>query len=741
MQISAKTRLVCLIVALLVFALGSLVGTGTYLIINHLNKSNASTETDYITTTNLFNTNGTINATAANALLEAVGYYDYSATTTGYKAHQITTRSTSTNTGNTIIFPMGYVNGTSGESIYWQATYLYNNYLTIWMVKGYTSSTWNSSSVNLSYSAYANSTIQNYLDNILWGTLTQNNSTLQSIFALPSTVGYQTSGSESLAYNNSDTSYRYGSTSTSTFDNLASSVYNSSYLWLPSFGEVCNNTSSSYDDESTTSYIGQWGLNSTDRALNATTYDGTSPLLYYCWLRSGTNSNNSYALLVRNDGSVGNLTVNNTLVIRPAAHLSLNTLNNIVGYQINASISGNNSYIQLDKTVDFFMPTQPSALTFTYTANTGYYVNSITINNLSVAILDSQPSSYSNVTGGQYMCYRKGNQVIVTVTNLTQDMTITGSANSLFDLASNNSTLIIQSSTTFTPNTYFDTTAEIVATFEQNQNIMFTIDGVAVRLYGNNSSGTVTVSSGTLNYSHNIHDNYVVIELTNLPKTHHTFTIDHYVGATSQITVNSAGGSGGDVQTYIEDNGLRRIVFSPTSDSEWVYSVTIDNIEVLIQYYKAEIYGAGGFSTIRYIAKDSTNTFTLEIEGVYESSHITFNLSTQKPTYQVPPTSSGGFGVSGTVVAAGIGGEARIVGNDIANGTNDDTVTFIAVAYTGYRFVGWVDASNETDIISTASSVRLTKDQTNGKIIKALFAPIDNSGINDATDDSEHDFV
>ena len=107
MQISAKTRLICLIVAV-VFALGALVGTGTYLIINHLNNANASTSTSYITTTNLFNTNGTINTTAAKKLLNTVGYYNHDATTTAYKAHQIRTRnnSSSYNSDATIIFPI-----------------------------------------------------------------------------------------------------------------------------------------------------------------------------------------------------------------------------------------------------------------------------------------------------------------------------------------------------------------------------------------------------------------------------------------------------------------------------------------------------------------------------------------------------------------------------------------------------------------------------------------------------------
>ena len=710
-------------------------------------------------TTNLYSTNGSINRQGVVDLLTTINYWNNSSDKNTYKAHQIISRNNSGNYAgdNTIVFPMGYYVSPSGvmdtsKPIYWQVVYLSNGYLVVWMKNAYTVSCFNKETSTISSSespfagyttipdhdyrnSYENSILRDSVNNI-YNLISNKLANFDSIVVQPSIGGSNWIGTQANVY-----------TLATDYSTHSNSLYDTrDRFWLPSAYEIFNAVSGSENRSDTN---GLWGLNSSDNGYTdirldtgAASASSSSGWSIVCWLRSSCSISNNITNSAMRVHSLGNSTGGSIGVshgVRPATILSLDKLKEYSGYNINASV--NNLNINVNKNSDIFVPNLPQNISFTYTADPKYYVDSITINNQLVGILDSQPGSYSNVTGGQYMCYRNGNQVIVTVTNLTQAMTITGSANSLFDLSSNNPTLLIQDTTTITPDTYFDTTAEIVATFEQNQNIMFTIDGVAVRLYGNNSSGTVTVSSGTLNYSHNIHDNYVVIELTNLPKTHHTFTIDHYVGATSQITVNSAGGSGGDVQTYIEDNGLRRIVFSPTSDSEWVYSVTIDSIEVLIQYYKAEIYGAGGFSTIRYIAKDSTNTFTLEIEGVYESSHITFNLSTQKPTYQVPPTSSGGFGVSGTVVAAGIGGEARIVGNDIANGDSDDTVTFVAVAYTGYKFVGWVDASNETDIISTASSVRLTKDQTNGKIIKALFAPIDNSGINDATDDSEHDFV
>ena len=281
MQLSAKARLVSIIIAV-VFMFGALAGTGTYLIVNHINNTNATTENNYLLTTNLFNTNGTINTTAAQSLLNALNYSKDTATVTGYSAHQILSRnnSSSYNGDRTIIFPMGYTSGTSGSNIYWQATYLYNNYLTIWMTKCYNNSTWNSSSVTVSYNSYASSTIQSSL-NTLFNTLTQSKSALQSIFATPATVGYQ----ELKSGTTNDTSYWYNSSYTSKFDNMSSTVGNSRYFWLPSFGEVFNNTPNEFVNDDA-NYTGLWGLNQTDRAFNSSNYNSGST--DYCWLRSGS---------------------------------------------------------------------------------------------------------------------------------------------------------------------------------------------------------------------------------------------------------------------------------------------------------------------------------------------------------------------------------------------------------------------------------------------------------------------
>ena len=394
---------------------------------------------------------------------------------------------------------------------------------------------------------------------------------------------------------------------------------------------------------------------------------------------------------------------------------------------VSASLtSADSNKATLDKTSGASLANSGTQLTFTYTSKTNYYINTIKINGNNIAILETAPASFSSTTGTQYKCYRDASKVIVIVTNLTQNSTIVGTYATLWSATSNKSSLIIQEDeTTQSFSNYFTNThnayALVVAQFSRNQNIYMCLDGVWIKLYGLNSSGSVTGNNGKVNYAHNIYNNYVYIELTNLPNGAHSVILDHYVSSGASIQTSTNGGSA-DIAISQIDTNTQQVVVRPDGDNFWVQTLQMDGIEVPITYYKAEIYGIGGARTIEYVAKESTNTFMLYIEGIYESINIVFNLVNVQPDYKVPPTSSGAS-VTGTVVTASVGGEARIVGNDIANGQSSDTVTVMAVAYTGYEFKGWAYADNESEILSNSTSVVFTKAQVDGKVIKALFTP------------------
>ena len=392
-----KTAKIYALIISIIFLFTALVGGSVFLIVNHINKPLATTESATLTT-NLFNTDGTINETGVNELLSAVGYTAYPNDIGTYTAHNIATRGTD-NSGSTIIFPMGYVNGTSGDPLYWQATYLHNNYLTIWLSKSYTKSAWDAkstvqSSIPVSYDSYANSTVQAYLDDTFWPLLTQSKTILQSIFATPATAGYQTLNSGTT----NDTGFYYSSGTTSKFDNMSTIVGNSSYMWLPSFGEVFNNKSSSYTS-STTSYTGMWGLNKTDRSFSTSLYyTGSSSTDNYCWLRSGISSAGDYAMYVLYSDSASSSRSFISKGVRPAAHLSLSVIASALSKTISVT-SNNSTYGSVSGGGDY---ANNSSVPLAATPNTGYKFKGWSIDGGNTIISTANPYTITVTQNATY---------------------------------------------------------------------------------------------------------------------------------------------------------------------------------------------------------------------------------------------------------------------------------------------------------------------------------------------------
>ncbi|MBO5103419.1 MAG: InlB B-repeat-containing protein, partial [Clostridia bacterium] len=373
----AKSKIISIILAI-IFGVSAVTCGIVFGVVKSKPQTTATTESATLTT-NIFNTDGTLNKVAADALLNAVGYYKYSATTTRYTAHNIAGR-TSNNSGKSIIFKMGYANGTSGTALVWQVTYLYNNYLTIWLNKNYTTSAWGSSSVGVSYDSYPNSTVQSYLEDTLYGTITQNNSTLKSIFASPRQAGYQTIKSGTAH----DTSYlQYGSNYTSRYDNMAEGAADS-YLWLPSFYEICNTSTRSTYTNSTTSYTGQWGLNSTDRAFEMSCYTGSS-ITTHCWLRSGYSHDWYSTIQVHSTGDSDSYSVSDTYGVRPAAHLSLSSIASLIPRTITFNSNGGSSCTSIKVDTGSPYGTLPTPTKTNYTFAGWYKSSALTGNAVSAS--------------------------------------------------------------------------------------------------------------------------------------------------------------------------------------------------------------------------------------------------------------------------------------------------------------------------------------------------------------------
>ncbi len=731
-MVNLKAKIISITISIILL-LSALAGGITAIVLNEINKGNATTESDYAVTTNLFNTNGTINSTAVASLLTAINYSSYTARRTGYTAHNLQNR-TSNNSGNTIIFPMGYVNGTSGANLYWQATYLYNGYLTVWLDNAYTTSTWNASTVRVNYNSYASSTIQSYLDDTFWPLLTQNSSTLRGIFVTPSQAGYQTLASGTT----NDTSYKYSisssSTTTSSFDNMSTTVGNSSYLWLPSFGEVLNNTSSVYIND-TTHYTGSWGLNSTDRSFNRTNY--SSERTSYCWLRSGRLNYSVEALVVDSSGTVGSLHVRNFYGVRPATHISLSALQQYARYNVTTAVtpvgagsaSANYSIVVPGTTVTFTATETNPSYRFVGWDTNGDGVADNTTNTLRVTInTDTSYTAIFELITYSVTTSTDGNGSITASTTVTHgesfEVTATPNTSYMFDcfIINNDTNNPIRSNPYTIQNITQNTT--ITAYFKlKTYTITTSTDGngsitaSATVTHGDNFIVTATHINASYEF-----DYFILNNDTNNPIYTNPYTIQNITQNTTIVAyfkrayAHTSATSGGEVRVSGNNLGAEH-----TSESVSYTAIPYTNYYLIGWFIDGVLYTQNGNTvldkTITLTQAQAQGTWVVPVFSTNPNGTPTLNTTLENTT----------------AVNSTIGGEARMVGLD----SLDTQATLIAKAYENYRFIGWYDGEN---LLGTDLSIRLNLSTIQNKIIIARFEPITTNS-NDQTDSGNIDIL
>ena len=655
----------------------AVIGGSVFLIVNHINKLNATTATPTITT-NIFNTNGTFNGAGVTALLNAVGYTANPNDTGTYTAHNIATRGTD-NSGSTIIFPMGYVNGTSGDPLYWQATYLHNNYLTIWLDKAYTTSKFYSSFITENYNNYESSVIRDYMDNTFYGILTQNSTLLQSLFQLPSTVAYQSyaSGTTAASGDSYYTSYTNSNSSrVSRFNFMPTSIYQNSYMWLPSVAEVWNNSTTSNATNSDTDFTGQWGLNKTDRAFVKETYLDSSVTTDNTWLRGTYWYSAIYAMpnpmlnIMHNSpllaetvyseeqayiyagGGVGAYFGSVSYGVRPATHISLPLLSNYTSVTVTLDQQGG------------------SGGTTSVEASFGSAMPSITI-----------PTLKGYTFGGYYTSTGGGG---------TQYYTSTGTSANNYPDSDGPTTLYAK----WTGNTYY------------------------IKYNANGGSGTMENSTHIYGTSSSLSLN--------------TFTREGYdfAGWAVSATGTKAYSDGGKVTRATSTNGGIYNLYALWTEASRVITLATNNSEMgdvsgggtfvygtEQTFYACPISGCG----FMYWIDDNGNTYT--------SNPLTLTITTDMTLTAIFLNGI----LDGLAVVAEIGGEARI------NGFNesDAVIHLSAVANAGYTFSGWY-IYGESTAISTEWSVDLARDMVEGKVIVARFIDLNNENINTDTNNTEN---
>ena len=190
-----------------------------------------------------------------------------------------------------------------------------------------------------------------------------------------------------------------------------------------------------------------------------------------------------------------------------------------------------------------------------------------------------------------------------------------------------------------------------------------------------------------------------------------------------------------NITSFRDINNTVTYGVTPVTANLYIYSVQVGNNDAQILKSRSGILDYSGASNfIRYTVNEDNRKITFEIVFLEDDIDIKLNYVNTSPNL---PNASGG-GVNGAVVTATEGGEARIVGNDIANGTDSDTVTYVAVAYKDYLFQGWAYADDLSKFINTNASMRLSKEQANGKVVTAVFvlASSVQGNINSETDNS-----
>ena len=230
-----------------------------------------------------------------------------------------------------------------------------------------------------------------------------------------------------------------------------------------------------------------------------------------------------------------------------------------------------------------------------------------------------------------------------------------------------------------------------------------------------------------------------------------------YFSANNQTTENSV--KAGTLLITYEDDNLNTLTInniSPIYDSEimtkankigfkvnntgtskayveiTLTDIVIDNA-LLSTDFKWSLYS----EDVSISSGDFSNIIVINIELLEGDITINVNLA------QVPPTlqQGGGSNISGValqVSASGTNtslaavGEARITGYTQTDGLT--TIHVSAMASMGFCFVGW-QIDGET--ISTLLSADIPYSDVEGKILVAVFAPIDNSTQNSTTDNNQ----
>lgn len=133
-----------------------------------------------------------------------------------------------------------------------------------------------------------------------------------------------------------------------------------------------------------------------------------------------------------------------------------------------------------------------------------------------------------------------------------------------------------------------------------------------------------------------------------------------------------------------------------------------------------------GYS-VAYWAKVDANGKEL---AQYYNNPISITVGTASENYVAMMTKNT---VEGVAIMATIGGTAKILGDDIQNLEESDTILVVAdIALVGYQFDGWYISGAEK-LLSTEMSERFALSEVKDKILIARFSQTTNTSTNTET--------
>ncbi|MBQ7977437.1 MAG: hypothetical protein IJ301_02430, partial [Clostridia bacterium] len=398
-------------------------------------------------------------------------------------------------------------------------------------------------------------------------------------------------------------------------------------------------------------------------------------------------------------------------------------LADLAGYNVLASVGNSCS---VDKTSQLYNLYYKIPLTFTYTANTNYYINSLTIDGTTATITNStsEPSSYTTLTNTQYKAYRPtASTIVVILYNVSADISISATAARNITLTNSNTSKITNA--TYTRTTYDTTTATITATYASGYYPQFKYNSNNyIKISTAGGSGVI----GTVAYDYTIISNILTLNFSGLPTgiaNIPTITLNTHTLGSYNLVVNISNAA----YDIVYESTQTIVNVTPTS-GYYVTQAYVDSSPAEdINTYRGYLLVTNNAYAISYIASDYSTKVKFFIYDM--SGDLTLNIVTGNA--QPVLKASGGGGVDTVAVVATNGGEARITGSDLTD--DSDTVVCMAVAYSGYEFVNWTDS--EGNDLGSALSIRLTKAQAEGKVITANFAKANNN-VNTETNNTEN---